>query len=93
MHSKDMESALANSAEGLVIAPKDVLAEAQDIFTQIGASVETAPLETVRRIEAKAGSGKSYLFLAFYVTRAFASQEFSETLRRVKQFQGAHFLV
>lgn len=88
-----MESVLANSAEGLVIAPKAVLAEAQNLFTQIGASVDTAPLEAVRKMEAKEGSGKTYIFLAFYVTRAFPRQEFSETLRRVKQFQNVHFLV
>jgi DNA-binding transcriptional regulator YiaG len=87
-----MKSTLANSAQGLVIAPKAVLAEAQNVFTQIGASVDTASLEAVRRIEAKAGTGKTYLFLAFYVTRAFPSLEFSETLRRVKQFRNAHFL-
>jgi hypothetical protein len=34
-----MESTLANSAQGLVIAPKAVLAEAQNVFTQIGAVV------------------------------------------------------
>ena len=88
-----MKLTLANSAQGLVIAPKSVLAEAQDVFTQIGASVETAALEAVRKIEARAGSGKTYLFLAFYVTRAFPRHAFSETLRRLKQFQNAHFLV
>lgn len=88
-----MESILADSAQGLVIAPKAVLAEAQNVFTQIGASVETASLEAVRKLVPRAGSGKTYLFLAFYVTRAFPRHEFSETLRRVKQFQNAHFLV
>ena len=56
---------LGNFAQGLVIAPKAVLAEAQNVFTQIGASVETAPLESFRKIEAWAGSGKPYIFFAF----------------------------
>lgn len=88
-----MESLQAGLAQGLVIAPRAVLAEAQDVFTQIGANVETAPLEAVRKIEARAGSGKTYLFLALYVTHAFPRDQFSETLRRVKQFRNAHFLV
>jgi DNA-binding transcriptional regulator YiaG len=84
---------LGNFAQGLVIAPKAVLAEAQNVFTQIGASVETAPLESFRKIEAWAGSGKPYVFFAFYVTHAFSREHFSETLRRVKQFRNAHLLV
>ena len=87
-----MDLAPANSAQGLVIAPRAVLAEAQGVFTQIGASVDTAPLEAVRKIEAGPGSGKTYLFLAFYVTHSFPRNEFSETLRRVKQFRNVHFL-
>jgi DNA-binding transcriptional regulator YiaG len=88
-----MESTLANPTQGLVIAPKAVLAEAQNVFTQIGASVETAPLEAIGKIKARAGSGKTYLFLAFYVTHGFPRDQFSETLRRVKLFRNAHFLV
>jgi DNA-binding transcriptional regulator YiaG len=87
-----MESLQASSAQGLVIAPKAALAEAENVFTQIGASVETAPLEAVHKMEARAGSGKTYLFLAFYVTRAFHRDQFSETLRKVRQFRNAHFL-
>ena len=87
-----MESIQANSAQGLVIAPKAVLAEAENVFTQIGASVETTSLEATRKIEAQAGSGKTYLFLAFYLTHAFPRDQFSETLRRVKQFRSTHFL-
>src|SRR5215470_15792643 len=88
-----MESAIENAAQGLVIAPKAVLAEAENLFTQIGASVETAPMEATRKIEARAGSGKTHLFLAFYVTHAFRRDHFSEALRRVKQFRNTHFLV
>lgn len=87
-----MESALATEAQGLVIAPRALLAEAQNVFSQIGASVETAPLEAVRKIEARTGSGKTYLFFAFYVTPAFPREEFSETLRKMKQFRKSHFL-
>lgn len=87
-----MESVLTNAAQGLVIAPEAVLAEAQNVFTQIGANVETAPLENVRRIAAGPGSGKTYIFLAFYMTHAFPREKFSETLRKVKQFRNAHLL-
>lgn len=86
-----MESVLANLAQGLVIAPRASLAEAQNVFTQIGASVETAPLEAVRKIEA--GIGKSYVFFAFYVTHALPRDQFSETLRQIKRFRNAHLLI
>jgi DNA-binding transcriptional regulator YiaG len=88
-----MEPVLVTSAQGLVIAPRAVMAEAKNVFTQIGARVETAPLEAVRRIEARAVSGKPYLFLAFYVTHALPQHEFSETLHRIKRFRNSHFLV
>ncbi|HEX3153129.1 MAG TPA: hypothetical protein VHV32_00830 [Candidatus Angelobacter sp.] len=48
-----MESTLANSAQGLVIAPKAVLAEAQNVFTQIGASVDTVSLEAFAELKPK----------------------------------------
>jgi transcriptional regulator with XRE-family HTH domain len=88
-----MELAAANSTQGLVIAPKALLAEAQSVFMEIGANVETTPLESVRTIKLGPGSGKtSYLFFAFYVTHALPRDRFSETLRKIKQFRNAHFL-
>jgi DNA-binding transcriptional regulator YiaG len=86
-----MEPVLENPAQGLVIASKAFLAEAHDVFMQIGASVETASLEGVRGDEVWR-STKAYLFFAVYVTRQLPQPQFSEILRRIKRFRNVHFL-
>lgn len=83
---------MATSAQGLVIAPKAFLAEAQDVFSQIGARIETAPFEAVRTLKASPGSGKTYVFLAFYLTHQLPQHEFSEALRRIRQFHNVRLL-
>ena len=88
-----MEPDVANSTQGLVIAPKAALAEAQNVFMQIGANVETTPLEAAPKLKVRPRSGKPYVFFAFYVTDAFRRDQFYEALRKVKQFRKAHFLI
>lgn len=88
-----MESTLAHPAQGLVFAPRAALAEAKNVFMQIGATVKTAPLEAGGRIELQPGSGKSYIFLAFYVTHAFPQSHLAESLRRIRHLRDAHFLI
>jgi DNA-binding transcriptional regulator YiaG len=88
-----METNTAFATQGLVIAPRAVLAEAQDIFSQIGARVETAPFEGARTLEVwRTEAAKSYVFFAVYVTDQLPRDQFSEILRKVKQFRNVHFL-
>ena len=89
-----MEAIQLQSAQGLVIAPKAVLEEAQSVFTQIGASVEATSLETARMDGEvwRTQLAKSWIFLVFYVTHPLPKPQFAEILRGIKQFRNTHFL-
>lgn len=65
--------------QGLVLAPKDVVAEARDVFSRIGANVEMATFDTWRN-----RSRKSYCFFVVYVRDQLPKDQFSAVLRKIK---------
>lgn len=74
-----MEPNPESHAQGLVIAPKDILAEARDVFSRIGARVETATFDAWRN-----RTPKAYGFFVVYVKDQPPQHQFSAVLRKIK---------
>jgi len=80
-----METNVSTPAQGLVIAEKGVLAEARDVFSGIGASVETATFDAIRAFVAlRNKSSGSYCFFIFYIRDRLPEDQFSAALRNIK---------
>lgn len=81
----DVESNVLRPAQGLVIAEKGVLAEARDVFSGIGASVETATFDAIRAFDAlRNKSSGSYGFFIFYIRDQLPEDQFSAALHNIK---------
>ena len=78
---------MSASAQSLVIAEKSAMAEARDLFSSIGANIDTTTLDKVRN-----SPPKSHPFICFYVGHALPDKEFSEALRNVKRFRNSRVL-
>jgi DNA-binding transcriptional regulator YiaG len=79
-----MESKGSSSAESLVIADKALLSEARDVFSRIGAQVQTATLDAVW--------GRTKHYFIFYVRNPLPDDQFSAILRRLKRIEKRHLL-
>jgi DNA-binding transcriptional regulator YiaG len=88
-----MQTNPSTSAQGLVIAEKGVLAEAQDVFSRMGTPVETATFGSIRALKAFwKRSSESYCFIVLYV-RDVLPEEFSATLRNIKHVRNDRLLL
>lgn len=85
---------MAASAQSLVIAEKDVLPEARDVFSRIGAKVETATFDAVRTFNiARNRSIQPLRFSIFiFYIRDHVPEEFSAALRNIKRVENRHLL-
>jgi DNA-binding transcriptional regulator YiaG len=87
-----METNVSISAHGLVIAEEGVLAEAQDVFSRMGATVETATFDSIRAFDAfRNRSSESYYFIVLYVTDQLP-EELSAALRNIKHVRNHRLL-
>lgn len=86
---------MAASTQSLVIAEKDVLPEARDIFSRIGAKIETATFDTIHTLEAirnRSGPSRYFSIFIFYIRDHLPEEQFSAVLRNIKQVQNRHLL-
>lgn len=86
---------MSATVQSLVIAEKDALAEARDIFSQIGAKVETATFDAIRTFNITRGrSAQSSYFsiFIFYIRDHVPEEKFSAALRNIKRVETRHLL-
>lgn len=86
---------MSTSAQSLVIAEKDILPEARDIFSRIGAKIATATFDAVLKIRANRSrsphSRYSSIFI-FYIRDHLPEEKFSAALRNIKHIENRHLL-
>jgi DNA-binding transcriptional regulator YiaG len=88
-----MQTNASASVQGLVIAEQGVLAEAQDVFSRMGAPVEAATFDSIRAFDAfRKRSSESYGFIVLYV-RDVVPEEFSAALRNIKHVRNHRLLL
>lgn len=86
---------MSTSVQSLVIAEKDVLAEARDVFSQIGAKVETATFDAIRTSNINRGRSTHpprFSIFIFYIRDRVPEEEFSAALRNIKRVENRHLL-
>jgi DNA-binding transcriptional regulator YiaG len=86
---------MSTSAHSLVIAEKDALPEARDMFSRIGAKIETATFDAIRTFNTTRNrstqSGYFSIFI-FYIRDHVPEEKFSAALRNIKQVENRHLL-
>lgn len=86
---------MSTSAQSLVIAEKDVLPEARDVFSRIGAKVQTATFEAIRAFNITRSRSIQFHYFSifiFYIRDHVPEEEFSAALRYIKQIENRHLL-
>ena len=86
---------MSTSAHSFVIAEKDVLPEARDIFSRIGATVETTTFNTIRTFNTarnRSGQSRNFSIFIFYIRDHLPEEQFSAALRNIKQIRKRHLL-
>ena len=86
---------MSTSTQSLVIAEKDLLPEARDMFSRIGAKVETATFEAVRRFRTsrrRSARPRYFSIFIFYIRDHVPEGKFSAALRNIKLVENRHLL-
>jgi len=86
---------VSTSVQSFVIAERDVLPEARDIFSRIGVKVETASLDGIRAFKTarnRSAQSRSSSIFIFYIRDHLPEEQFSAALRNIKQVQKRHLL-
>ena len=86
---------MSTSAQSFVIAEKDVLPEARDIFSRIGARIETTTFDTMRTFNTarhRSTQSRYFSIFIFYIRDPLPEKQFSAALRNIKQVQKRHLL-
>ncbi|MGO9442904.1 MAG: helix-turn-helix domain-containing protein [Terriglobales bacterium] len=86
---------VSTSAQSFVIAEKDVLPEARDIFSRIGAKFEIATFDATRTFNTarnRSVQSRYFSIFIFYIRDHLPEEQFSAALRDIKQVQKRHLL-
>jgi DNA-binding XRE family transcriptional regulator len=86
---------MSTSPESLVIAEKDLLPEARDIFLGIGAKVETATFDVIRRFRPsrnRLAQSRYFSIFIFYIRDHVPQEQFSAALRNIKLVENRRLL-
>jgi len=86
---------VSTSTQNFVIAEKDVLPEVRDIFSRIGATVETTTFDTIRTFNTarnRSAHSRYFSIFIFYIRDHLPKEQFAAALRNIKQVEKRHLL-
>jgi DNA-binding transcriptional regulator YiaG len=90
-----MQADMSTSAQSFVIAEKNVLAEARDVFSRIGAKVEASTFDAVRTfnvIRNRSAQSRHRSIFVIYVQDDLPEKQFAAALHNIKQVQNHRLL-